>query len=180
MRHTLYIALLLFVAPFFVIQAQDANKFVGAETCGMCHKSEKQGKQLDIWKQSKHSQAYETLKTEKADKIAKEQGFDTPAVKTEKCLKCHTAGYGLDASMFEKKFNVEDGVQCENCHGAGSEYKSLKIMKNRDDAVAKGLMMYDKVEELCVKCHNSDSPTYNKDQDLKAMWETIKHPMPKK
>jgi len=29
--------------------------FVGAEFCGMCHRSEKAGKQLDIWKASQHA-----------------------------------------------------------------------------------------------------------------------------
>jgi len=41
----------------------------------MCHKTEKQGSQLSIWQNSRHSKAYETLKTDKANQIAKEKGF---------------------------------------------------------------------------------------------------------
>ena len=92
---------------------QPKHGFVGAETCGMCHKTEKQGEQLGIWQKSAHAQAFKTLQTEKADKIAKEKGFDTPAAKTAECLKCHVSGYNVDASLLGKKFNMEDGVQCE-------------------------------------------------------------------
>ena len=62
--------------------SQPKHAFVGAETCGMCHKSEKQGNQFGIWQKSKHAQAYKTLQTADADKIAKEKGFNTPAAKT--------------------------------------------------------------------------------------------------
>ena len=50
-------------------QDKKGNSFIGVDACGTCHKTEKQGKQLDIWKNSKHSQAFKTLQTEKADKI---------------------------------------------------------------------------------------------------------------
>ncbi|MEO8514962.1 MAG: hypothetical protein ABI543_15495, partial [Ignavibacteria bacterium] len=42
-------------------------KYVGVTTCvGACHKSDSQGKQLDIWQSSKHSQAFKTLQTPEA------------------------------------------------------------------------------------------------------------------
>ncbi len=107
---------------------QNGNSFIGVEACAMCHKTEKQGSQLSIWQNSKHAKAYETLKTEQANNIAKEKGFSTPAVETPECLKCHASGYNVDPSLLGKKFKVEDGVQCETCHGAGSAYKDMKIM----------------------------------------------------
>ncbi len=53
--------IILLVSPLLIVQsiyAQGADKpkeheFVGASTCGMCHKSEKQGKQFVIWQNSK-------------------------------------------------------------------------------------------------------------------------------
>ncbi len=151
--------------------------YVGVKTCGMCHKSEKQGNQLGIWEKSAHAQAYKTLMSDEANKIATEKGFKTKAVETEACLKCHTTGYGVDASMKEAKFSVEDGVQCEACHGAGSEYKSMKIMKDKKEAIANGLLMYENKEELCKKCHNEESPTF-KGFKLDEMWAKIKHDIP--
>ena len=159
-------------------QDKKANSFIGAEACGMCHKTDKQGKQLDIWKKSKHAEAFKTLQSEKADKIAADLGHKTPAAKTEACLKCHASGYNVDKALIGEKFKVEDGVQCETCHGAGSNYKSLKVMKNKQDAIANGLNVPENVEKFCTSCHNSDSPTF-KEFKFAEMWDKIKHPTPK-
>ena len=48
------------------------------------------------------------------------------------------------------------GVQCEACHGPGSEYKSMSIMKDREKAMANGLLIPD--EKTCFKCHNENVP----------------------
>lgn len=158
-------------------QDKKANSFIGVDACGTCHKTEKQGKQLDIWKNSKHSQAFKTLQTEKADKIAKEKGFETPAAKTEACLKCHASGYNVEKALLGEKFKVEDGVQCETCHGAGSNYKSLKVMKSKEESIKNGLIVHEKLEDFCVSCHNSESPTFVGFK-LEEMWDKIKHPVP--
>ena len=172
----LIISFLLFT--IFPALAQNGNTYIGATACGMCHKTEKQGEQLKIWQGTPHAGAYEILKTEEADKIAKEKGFDTKAIETEDCLKCHAIGYNLDASMLGKKFKVEDGVQCESCHGPGSAYKKKSIMKVREKAVANGLLVYENPgEELCINCHNAESPTYV-DFVFEEAWEKIKHPIP--
>jgi len=159
-------------------QDKKANSFVGVDACGMCHKTDKQGKQLDIWKNSKHSQAFKTLQTEKADTIAAELGHKTPAAQTEACLKCHASGFDVDKALLGEKFKIEDGVQCETCHGAGSNYKSLKVMKNRQDAIANGLVVHEKNDVFCTSCHNAESPTHV-DFKFDEMWEKIKHPTPK-
>ena len=159
-------------APLFFTFAQPS--YVGVKSCVMCHKSEKQGQQKSIWENSKHSKAFETLLTEKADQIAKEKGFETKASETEACLSCHSSGYNVDASLLGKNFKVEQGVQCETCHGPGSDYKSKKIMKDTEKAVANGLILYENPEELCITCHNAESPTYV-DFDFAENWEKIKH-----
>ncbi len=154
-----------------------SHSFVGAVTCGMCHKSEKAGKQLDIWNASKHAQAYKTLQTKEADEIAVKKGFKTPAAKTDACLKCHAVGYNVDAALLGAKFKVEDGVQCESCHGAGSDYKDMKVMKVKEDAISKGLVMHSDGEKFCVTCHNSESPSF-KGFKYAEMWSKISHPIP--
>lgn len=155
------------------------NKYVGTKTCSMCHKQEKIGKQYVIWQNSKHAQAYKTLQTKEADKVAKDKGFKTKAVDTPECLKCHASGYDVEASLLTPKFKIEDGVQCETCHGPGSEYKSKKVMEDKKLAVEKGLIIYDNPETLCMKCHNEESPFY-KGFNFKERWAQIKHSVPNK
>ncbi len=157
-------------------------KYIGVAGCKKCHKTVKQGEQFKIWSESKHAKAYETLKGEDAAKIAKEKGLAKPAYESPECLKCHVTGYDADASLLGPKFKMEDGVQCETCHGPGSLYKKKKIMKDRELAIQKGLKIYSvedgSAEELCRKCHNEESPTF-KEFNFKERWKKIAHPVPK-
>lgn len=162
----------LFISPYLF--SQNNFTYIGADQCGMCHKTEKQGSQLSIWKNSNHSKAYETLKTDKANQIAKEKGFSTPAVETQECLKCHVTGYNLDKSMLGNKFKIEDGVQCETCHGPGSGYKDMKVMKDRALAIKNGLIVHEEKEKFCITCHNAESPTYT-GFEFEEYWSKIKH-----
>jgi len=159
----------------FLTQAQ--NKYVGTKMCGMCHRTEKQGKQLDIWQKSKHAEAYKTLTTAKADEFAKARGLTKPAVESPECLECHVVK--ADAKLFDAKFDIKDGVQCELCHGAGSAYKN--IMKDKSKAIAAGLTDFKDeaaIEKFCKTCHNEKSPVH-KEFKFKEMWGKIKHSIPK-
>ena len=123
-----------------------AADYVGAKKCKMCHKSEKRGKVFGKWLAGPHVNAFETLKKKGEEK-------------NPKCLECHvtafnTGGYKLadaNASKFE-------GVQCEVCHGAGSDYKKMSVMKDQKQSIAKGLLIPS--EAMCKKCHNKKSPTF--------------------
>jgi excinuclease UvrABC ATPase subunit len=168
----------LFLTPIAFLYAQTTHSFIGKDACGMCHKTEKQGSQLTIWQNTKHSKAFETLKTEKANQIAKEKGFQTLAVETPECLKCHASGYNIDASLIGKKFKVEDGVQCETCHGAGSDYKDMKVMKDKELSIKNGLVVHEKLDAFCTGCHNSESPTFV-EINIEEAWQKIKHSVPK-
>lgn len=161
------------------VHVSGAFKYVGATTCvGACHKTDAQGKQLDIWQNSKHSQAYKVLQTPEADKIAKDKGFTTPAAETPQCLKCHVLGKDMDPTEFESTFSKEDGVQCETCHGPGSEYKKLAIMKDKEKSKENGLIVHAEKEAFCTGCHNSESPTF-KGFNYDEMWAKIQHSKPK-
>jgi len=179
MQKTIFFLLILLPITFLISQSETKHSFIGVQACAPCHKTEKQGMQVAIWEKSKHAQAFKTLQTEKADAIAKEKGFTTPAAETEACLKCHVSGNNVDKALLGEKFKMEDGVQCETCHGPGSDYKSIKVMKSREESVANGLIVHEKLEDFCTGCHNPESPTYVA-KDINEMWEPIKHPVPEK
>lgn len=177
-RKSLRILIYAIVATCFLwtLAAQDQCNYEGVAVCGMCHRTAKQGEQLQIWEKSAHSQAYKALLSEKAKTIAKEKGLGSPE-KEAACLKCHATGYDLPAARLGKRFSVEDGVQCETCHGPGSAYKSMKIMKDQKLAIQNGLQIHADGEKYCVTCHNSESPTFVK-FDYAEAWAKIKHPVP--
>ena len=163
----------------FTLIAQ--NKYVGVKMCSMCHKTEKQGKQFDIWQKSKHAEAYKVLTTAKANEVAKAKGLAKPAAESPECLECHVSAANMDAKLVEKAFDFKEGVQCETCHGAGSKYKDLTIMKSKEKSVAAGMREFKDnaaIEAYCKTCHNEKSPSY-KEFKFEEMWEKIKHPVPK-
>ncbi len=158
-------------------------KYAGVKTCKACHKSKKRGDQYSVWASSKHAKAFTTLQTAEADKIAKKRGSDKPAAETKECLSCHVTGYNVDGAEFGKKFKKEDGVTCEACHGPGSAYKKLHNKKDKKDQAKEACFTVPSISDgsaknLCVKCHNKNSPSY-KGFDLNKFWSKIKHPMPK-
>ncbi len=148
------------------------NKYVGAAKCKMCHMAK--GKQYPIWSESNHAKAFANLKGEAALKIGKEKGIANPSADA-KCLKCHATAATVDAALNGGITN-DEGVGCETCHGPGSNYKAPAIMRNRDACVSNGLILPD--EKLCLKCHNSESPTF-KGFDFATYNAKITHKNPK-
>jgi hypothetical protein len=147
--------------------------YIGAGKCKICHKTEKQGKQFPIWEESTHSKSIAALSSSEAPARAKEMGVENPADSPE-CLKCHAPLY-KKASEFK-----EEGVTCEACHGPGSAYKKLSVMKSREESVKNGLIVYDSPEAMkkqCLSCHEN---AHGKPFDFDAKWAKIKHPVPEK
>lgn len=153
-------------------------KYVGIKSCAsICHKGDSKGNQYEIWQDTKHSQAFINLQTPEADQIAKDKGFTTAAAETPLCIKCHVLGKDIDPEELDDTFDKTQGVQCETCHGPGSEYKKISIMKDKQQAIANGLIMHDNGAEFCQTCHNSDSPTF-KSFNYDESWAKIKHTDP--
>ena len=128
MRHKI---LLLMPIALFLAGSLFAQKptFIGADKCRVCHKVEHTS-----WATTKHAKAIESLKPEEQKK--------------KECLECHTTGAA----------NELPGVQCEACHGPGSAYKTISVMKDKAKAIAAGLIL--PTEKVCVGCHNKKSPTF--------------------
>ena len=176
MRLTLAIVISLACLSIDTSIAQ--NKYVGAKFCGTCHKTGKGGTSYAVWEKSAHAQAYQTLMSEKAKKIANEKGLDEPPHESEACLKCHVPGGGK-ATNIEKTFKMEEGVTCEVCHGPASGYKIVHSKGDIKKSVEAGLIEGDKTGKFCLTCHNSESPTF-KEFKFEERWAKIAHPLPAK
>ena len=148
--------------------------------CRTCHKKELIGNQQAVWEKSPHAKAYEALKTPKAAELAKQRGISGPPHQAAECLKCHVTAYGKPATAFDKgqALAEADGVQCESCHGPGSEYRKKKTMADHAKSIAAGLWEPGKDEKICTGCHNAESPSWS-GFDYAAAKEKIAHPIPK-
>jgi len=146
--------------------AINAAEYVGVKKCKMCHM-----KQYKAWKKTSMAKSFENLKPGVKAELKKKAGLDPNKDYTHdpKCLKCHTTGYG-EPGGFK---SIEEtpkmiNVQCEGCHGPGSEYR--KIMKNKKfklaDAKAAGLRIPSEDEKGCLRCHGGESP-FNEKVDPK-------------
>lgn len=145
--------------------------YVGAAKCAICHKTETQGQQYPIWQGSKHSQSPAALSSPQAAEYAKQANVQNP-VESPDCLKCH-------APLYDKAAELKaEGVTCEVCHGAGSEYKKLNIMKDVALAKQNGLVVYDNqdaIKKQCLTCHAN---AHGKSFDFATAIEKIKHNKP--
>ena len=161
--------------------AQEKHSYyVGSRVCGQCHQGQSMGNQYSLWLLSKHARAYAVLSGPEAKEIVRLSGVTQEPQESPICLGCHaTAG---EAEKWEKDptFFTGDGVQCEKCHGPGSEYMDAKVMSDRNAAVSAGLRI--PTERDCMACHitkGSHVAVLNLPQlDIKQGWKTIAHPAP--
>ncbi|MBU0520409.1 cytochrome c family protein [bacterium] len=156
-------AVVILLAFTMILMAQDTPAYVGAEKCKMCHKGEKKGMIFEQWEGEKHAHALQPV-------------LDEGEGENSLCLGCHTTGHG--AGGYDPASETKDafaGVQCEACHGPGSLYKKMSVMKDRDAAIAAGLNM--PTEETCLQCHNN---SHHEDMtfDYKEAWKQIEHRIP--
>lgn len=85
----------------------------------------------------------------------------------DRCLACHaTSGRDLE------------GVQCEACHGAGSDYWPGEVMMDPEKAVMAGLRKPG--EAVCRRCHASAEPGHRPDFAIPPPGELARvvHEMP--
>lgn len=148
-------------AAFSAVPAMAAEKpahdFTGAKKCAVCHTKLVAGNQFERWKSGPHAKAFETLGTPAAREIASKRGIEDPQ-KSGACLKCHSTAYYFSESLVAPSVPAEEGVSCESCHGPGSGYSKLSVMK--DPAAARAAGLLEAGETKCLECHNEQSPTF--------------------
>ena len=139
------------------------HTYVDSKQCKLCHNKPGEGRQYAVWKELKHSQAYQTLLSDEAKEIASSKGLDVPPSEAAECLRCHVTGYDVETKSRPEQLTLTDGIHCDTCHGPGSGHmadgKILRTNKEADIDVMANLLLPDK--STCVQCHNAESPSWN-------------------
>ncbi len=151
-----------------------SGEFVGSDACGDCHT-----KAFDVWKDSKHFHATDSIIQPNNARGAIPRHFDP------ECVSCHVTGW--DPQKFEpfetgywslEKTPKLVGSGCENCHGPGSEH----VKAENGDIEADGDLLNKFREQMrlplkvaeakCVECHDSDN---SPDFKFAKYWDEVKH-----
>lgn len=155
--------------------------YVGARACGQCHDGAGMGNQYSKWLTTKHSKAYAVLSLPESVEITKRSGLRGQPWKEPICLGCHSTASTAEDWEKDDAFRPEDGLQCESCHGPGSEYMSEEVMRNRAEAMKAGLRLPN--EDTCLGCHmekgSHTAVNPNSTVDIKQAIPRIAHPLMK-
>jgi YVTN family beta-propeller protein len=166
-------------------QAADAQPkepvYVGVRVCSQCHAGAAAGHQFSIWRQSPHAKAFATLAMPESKEIARISGIPEPPHEARVCLGCHAPGADSEEWERDEAFRIEDGVQCETCHGPGSEYIGEDVMSNRELAMERGLRKPS--ARNCMVCHapkgSHEAVLTSKPYEVESALARIAHPRPR-
>ncbi|MHB8899937.1 MAG: multiheme c-type cytochrome [Thermoguttaceae bacterium] len=155
--------------------------YVGVKVCAECHEGDAMGNQLTAWLHSRHAKAYTSLSRPEARQIARWSGIPMEPQESAMCLGCHATATEAEPWERDETFSIKEGVQCEKCHGAGSEYMDLEVMIDPKASRAAGLKM--PTQEDCLNCH-AEKGSHRivlgpNSYDLEKAWQAIAHPTPK-
>lgn len=139
-------------------EAAAKHEYVGDAKCKMCHKDVHTS-----WAETKHAKAFSVLSAEEQKK--------------PECVKCHITGTTAAGEVLEN-------VQCEACHGPGSEYKSASIMSKKKWAadpegqlkLAKEAGLIMPTADNCVRCHTKEGNPNFKEFNFEKM-QPLVHPV---
>lgn len=189
----IYPIVALSFALSLAVAVSSAQEFVGVDQCKICHNKAAEGAQFQQWTETKHAQAFEVLKTDEAKAVAERVGLTVPAHEAADCLKCHVTGYNAETKAPPAKITMTMGVQCESCHGPGSEHvaQAKKFQLSRDKDAAMKPTNVRPNQDLCVTCHNPENPTWDPERytladgtkvgfDFEQAYAQIDHQNPQK
>jgi hypothetical protein len=148
--------------------AETNGRFIGTKKCAeSCHE-----KSYDIWKKTRHAQAYDTLA-----KLDPPRNFDP------ECVSCHVTGWDPGrffpyVSGYESQAKTPHllNVGCENCHGPGEKHAAVELAGS--DALKQKFrkaMVVTKAEskkKQCYSCHDLDN---SPDFDFDKYWPFVEH-----
>jgi hypothetical protein len=113
----------------------------------------------------RHAQAYNVLFNERSARIAKNMRLKKRAYEEKACLDCHTSN--IPAQQIAGNIDLEDGVQCEVCHGPASGWRAEHTEEGwtHEQSVARGMI---DLRDLAVRghtCHRCHLGSVDKEVD---------------
>ncbi|VAX11491.1 hypothetical protein MNBD_GAMMA26-2548 [hydrothermal vent metagenome] len=125
-----------------------ASPYIGGDACKDCH-----AQAYEVWTQSKHAVAYETLKSVN-------KAYDPD------CIGCHTVGFEQPGGFVEPIITYHLlNVQCESCHGPSRSHA------NSEGTKPVGHTGWSR-QKMCQQCHvGSHSPAF----EFEHYWPKIAH-----
>ena len=125
--------------------------YMGEKACRECHHLQGHRDQFNPWHRSAHARAFACLSSHDSKAIARLSGIDQAPSSSPICLGCHATASASENWERDEKFFIEDGVQCEFCHGPGSDYMEPEIMADSQAARRAGLKV--PTADDCMVCH---------------------------
>lgn len=152
------------LAPAALAAAQPAEH-LGAASCAsaLCHAAAtpyadagiRQNEYLIWHRNDRHAGAWRTLESPESQRIAARLG-DAEATERDDCLACHAAP--VADRRTGPKFRIEDGIDCESCHGPAGNWIETHTVGYRDIESRRADGLYptwdaDTRAGLCLGCH---------------------------
>lgn len=110
--------------------------YVGNDKCRLCHRDFFIGRKQDP---HDHAMRY----------ITDSEYRDNP-----KCLVCHATGFGVKSGFASiAKTPRLANVQCEGCHGPGSNHLKIASIKKTGGGFLVGTDRPDRLRKMCKSCH---------------------------
>jgi len=146
------------------------DQFIGAVGCksSSCHggAGEKRSQYLTWVKQDFHSRAYAVLVNARSARMA--ETLALPAAQASaRCRVCHSPLQSVAPSRLTNTAQTDEGVSCENCHGAAGQWLRGHTRKDWTYATAVGAGMRD-LRSLYVRANTCIACHQNLDADLSA------------
>lgn len=122
------------------------------------------GSEYNTWAgYDKHARAFQVLGNERSERMVRNlYGTDAkPAMEQALCLKCHASHDGITATGVAARFQLNDGVGCESCHGAAAKWLTIHYQggfkdKSLKDKAALGMRPTKDIAyraRVCTECH---------------------------
>lgn len=135
-------------------------RYTGNDKCRLCHRDFFVGR-----KQDHHDHAMEYI-------------AGTEHENNAKCLTCHATGYGVKGGFVSMAQTPRlTNVQCEGCHGPGSNHIKIATAKKIGGGLLAGEDRPDRLKKMCKICHTD---RWNRSySDFESAYAKYKKAVPK-